>query len=178
MDPVITATIVICLSLLFAISAAHKLRDPSAFQSAMEEYRLLPPALLGIMAKILIASEVIASVLVLIPNTRNVGFGFILTLLLVYTLGISFNLLRGRRDIDCGCHGPAAKQTLSWWLVSRNLVFAVLGLIAMQATPVRALNWLDLLTILFAVLVASGLFLCMNQMLVQAPGLKRLRNYI
>jgi hypothetical protein len=178
MDPVITTTIVICMSLLFAISAIHKLRDPSAFQTAMDGYRLVPPALLGIAAKTLMASELIAAVMLLIPLTRSIGLGVVLALLSIYTLSISVNLLRGRRDIDCGCHGPASKQLLSWWLVSRNLVFAALVLVAMQPTPVRVLNWLDLLAILFAVMVASGLFLCINQILVQAPGLKRLRNSI
>jgi len=39
-------------------------------------------------------------------------------LLALYTLAVVVNLARGRREIDCGCFGPAARQPLSAALVS------------------------------------------------------------
>lgn len=98
------------------------------------------------------------------------------TLLLLYATSISINLYRGRRDIDCGCNGPATTQAISWWLVGRNLVFLGLVLIAIGPSAERSLNWLDLFTILFGVLVASGLYLGFNQLLAQAPRLAALRS--
>lgn len=142
----------------------------------MGEYQLLPAGLLALASFILMAAEVLAAVLVLIPATGVHGFAIMLALLLTYSAGISINLLRGRRDIDCGCNGPADKQLLSWWLVARNLIFAGLAGLAMQAPSGRIMNWLDLLTILFGVLVATGLYLSLKQLLAQLPAPVTLRS--
>ena len=96
-------------------------------------------------------------------------------LLFVYAASIGTNLLRGRRDIDCGCNGPASKQLLSWWLVARNLVFLGLTLMAMQPTSGRQFLWLDGLTVLFGVLVVCGLYLSLNNLLARAPRMTSLR---
>jgi hypothetical protein len=39
---------------------------------------------------------------------------------------MGINLKRGRQHIDCGCFQSALKQTLSWTLVVRNGVLALL----------------------------------------------------
>jgi len=176
MDPVITAGISISMSLLFAVAAAHKLRAPAVFRSAVQEYRLLPKSLSGITSILLIMSEMLAAVLVLIPPLRDVGFAAMAGLLLVYTAGIGINLLRGRRDMDCGCGGPASKHSISGWLVLRNALLFGLVLLGWQPTSGRPMNWLDLLVIGFAVLIASGLYLGMNQLLEQATRMARLQS--
>lgn len=142
----------------------------------MEDYQLIPSNLLSISSIILILLELLSAVLVLNPVSRSPGLIIMAGLLLLYASGISINLYRGRRDIDCGCNGPASTQTLSWWLVSRNLVFTGLVILAMQPAIGRSLNWLDMFTIFFAVLVASGLYLGFNQLLAQAPRLAALRS--
>ena len=176
MDPVITVIISICMSLLFGVAAMHKLEAPAVFRAAMDDYQLIPSTLLSISSITLIILELIAAILLLIPRTQAAGLAIVAALLSVYAAGISINLYRGRRDIDCGCNGPATTQALSWWLVGRNLVFLGLVLFAMDPAVDRALNWLDLLTIFFGVLVASGLYLGFNQLLAQAPRLAALRN--
>lgn len=178
MDPVITAIISFCLSLLFAVAVIHKLKAPAIFRAAVDEYKLLPEAVSGIASFILMAAEAVAAVLVLIPATRAGGFLIMLALLLVYSTGISINLLRGRHGIDCGCNGPAEKQLLSWWLVIRNLTFAGLAIVAIQPTSGRVLNWLDLMTIMLAVLVATGLYQSLKQLLARLPAQASLRNPI
>lgn len=176
MDPVIISSISICMSLLFGVAAVHKLRAPAVFRSAMEQYRLLPKRWSGRAAALLVAAEALAALLVLIPDARAVGFAAMAVLLLVYSAGIGINLYRGRRDIDCGCNGPASRQPLSGWLVLRNLSLLGLVLLAMQPAAVRPLNWLDGLVILFTVLIAGGLYLGMNQLLAQAPRMAGLRS--
>lgn len=176
MDPVITVSISICMFLLFGVAAVHKLRAPAVFRSVIEEYRLIPRGLSGIASIFLVMMELLAALLVLIPVTRPAGFAAMAGLLFVYTAGISINLYRGRRDIDCGCSGPASRQALSAGLVLRNLL--LLGLVVLASGPSadRPLNWLDLFVVAFGVLVASGLYLGMNQLLAQAPRLARLRS--
>ncbi len=180
MDPVITNIICICMALLFGVAVAHKLRAPAAFKAAIDDYQLTPPVLSWLVAGGLIALELAGSVLVLIPIAHTTGLVLLAMLLLVYSAGISINLLKGRHDIDCGCNGPAARQVISGWLVFRNMVFLGLVLFAAlpggQLTAVRQLNWLDLLVILLAVPVASGLYLALNQLLAQAPRLDALAN--
>ena len=73
MDPVITGSICIGMSLLFAVAAAHKLRAPAAFRSAMDQYRLLPPRVSGSAAAFFVAAELTAALLVLIPAARAAG---------------------------------------------------------------------------------------------------------
>ncbi len=142
----------------------------------MEDYQLIPSNLLTISAILLIILELMSSVLVLVSLTRSAGLLIMAVLLFFYATAISINLYRGRRDIDCGCNGPATTQALSWWLVFRNLLFLGLVLLAMGPSIDRSLNWLDLFTILLAVLVASGLYLGFNQLLAQAPRLAALRS--
>jgi hypothetical protein len=175
MDPVITAIIVICMSLLFAVAAMHKIKSPLVFRTAMQEYRLLPPVFLVPASMLVMISETLAAALALIPATRPIGLSIMTVLLFIYAAGIGINLLRGRRDIDCGCNGPASKQMLSWWLVARNLLFLGLILLAMQPTNGRQFLWLDSLTVLFGVMVASGLYLSLNRLLAQAPGITGMR---
>lgn len=175
MDPIITAIISISMSLLFAVAAMHKIRAPLSFKTAMQEYRLLPSGLLNSAAVLVIIAETLAAGLALIPAVRWTGLAIMTVLLSVYAAGIGINLLRGRRDIDCGCNGPASKQMLSWWLVIRNLLFLGLILLAMQSTSGRQFNWLDSLIVLLGVLVASGLYLSLNQLLSQAPRVTSMR---
>jgi len=164
------------MSLLFGVAAIHKLRSPTLFRAAMAEYQMLPPGLLTPVSGILIMVELLAAVLILIPAMGLAGAAMMITLLVVYSIGIGINLLRGRRDIDCGCNGPRSKQVLSWWLVIRNLVFVALIVLAAGPIAARELIWLDVISVLFGVLTASILYLSLNQLLAQAPGFASLRS--
>ena len=175
MDPVFTITVGLCMSLMFGIAATHKLKAFAVFKATMDEYQLVPRMLSGVVAVSLIAAELLVAILVLVPAARTTGLIIMAVLLFIYTAGISINLLRGRRDIDCGCSGPASRHELSGWLVLRNL--ALLSLVLLAANPLahRPMNWLDVVVVLFSVMVASGLYMGMNQLLAQAPRLAALR---
>ena len=175
MDPVFTIIVSICMSLMFAFAAVHKLKAVAVFKATMDEYQLVPRMLSGVIAVVLIVAELLAAILVLVPAVRTTGFMIMASLLLIYTAGIGINLLRGRRDIDCGCSGPASRHELSGWLVLRNLVLLSLVLLAANPLTQRPMNWLDVVVVLFSVMVASGLYMGMNQLLAQAPRLAALR---
>jgi hypothetical protein len=176
MDPVITIIISICMSLMFGFAAAHKLANAAVFKATMDEYQLVPQMLSGTVAILLIVAELLAAILVLVPAIRTYGLMIMAVLLFLYTAGISINLLRGRRDIDCGCSGPASRHELSGWLVLRNLVMLSLVLLATSPMAQRPANWMDAVVVLFSVMVASGLYMGMNQLLAQAPRLAALRS--
>ena len=175
MDPVIIIIISICMSLMFGIAAVHKLRAFALFKATMNEYRLVPRALSGGVAFVMVATELAVALLVLIPATHTISLLVMALLLFVYTIAIGINLLRGRRNIDCGCSGPAARHEISEWLMLRNLVLLSLVLLATNPFTLRPMNWLDAVVVLFSVMVASGLFMGINQLLAQAPRLAALR---
>ncbi|MGH8629603.1 MAG: MauE/DoxX family redox-associated membrane protein, partial [Burkholderiales bacterium] len=78
-------------------------------------------------------------------------------LLLVYALAMGINLARGRRDIDCGCFKSALKQTISGWLIGRNLLLAAAAAALLLPLAGRTTGVLDYVTV-----GAGGamLFLC------------------
>ena len=175
MDPVFTIIVSICMSLMFGFAAVHKLNAVAVFKATMDEYQLVPLILSGVVAVLLIVAELAAAILVLVPAVRTTGLMIMTVLLFIYAAGIGINLLRGRRDIDCGCSGPSSRHELSGWLVLRNLVLLSLILLAANPPAQRPMNWLDAVVVLFSVMVASGLYMGMNQLLAQAPRLAALR---
>ncbi|HEX4178601.1 MAG TPA: MauE/DoxX family redox-associated membrane protein, partial [Rhizomicrobium sp.] len=52
----------------------------------------------------------------------------------VFALAMGINIRRGRDRIDCGCGETFLRQTLSWTLVMRN------GLLAVMLTPPLAMT--------------------------------------
>ncbi len=132
------------LASLFAIAVVHKLMALAAFVGTLQSYRLVPEPLLVPAAWGIVAVEFIAS-LALLANSRA-GSLIAVSLLLLYSLAILINLLRGRRDIDCGCAGPYVRQTLSYWLVARNALFVVAALVTLVPSSARELGVLDWFT--------------------------------
>ena len=126
-------------------------------------------------AALVIVAELGAGFGVFVPDARDWAILAIAVLLLVYTLAIGINLLRGRRDIDCGCGGPARRQTLSGWLVARNLVLMVLGLGCFMPVTARVLYWMDFVTIGLGVLAFLLLYATVNSLVANQPKLQQLR---
>jgi len=148
-DPGFALTIRWSLALVFLLAVIHKLRGPVAFKATMKNYRLLPDFLLLPFLYAVIAAELVA-VVALLVNSR-LGSSVAAGLFVVYTLAILINLIRGRRDIDCGCSGPAVRQTLSAWLVVRNAGFLAAALLTLPTSSPRPLMLLDLFTSIAAV---------------------------
>jgi hypothetical protein len=144
------------LAFVFLTASYHKLKAPIAFKNTLTNYRLLPERLLTPAAHAIVAFELLA-VAGLLANSRF-GSGVASGLLIVYTLAISINLLRGRRDIDCGCSGPGIRQTLSGWLVLRNTGLLALALLTLPAGNPRPLNLLDGFTTLAAVTTFASIY--------------------
>lgn len=97
----------------------------------------------------IIAPELVA-VGSLITNSR-LGSGIAVGLLSIYTLAITVNLIRGRFDVDCGCSCPAMRQTLSGWLIIRNLGLLAAALLTFPPAVQRPLTILDWFTAVAAV---------------------------
>ncbi len=133
------------LAVVFFVAFFHKLMAPASFVTTLSAYRLLPDGVAPIAAYALIVVELLTACALLL----NSVFGSIsaVALLAIYALAILVNLLRGRRDIDCGCSGPYVRQTLSAWLIARNIGLIAVALLTMlPASEPRALVALDWFT--------------------------------
>jgi len=176
LDPVPGHTAALTLAAVLLIAAIGKLRDAALFREVLANYDLLPAALLSPASVALPLLEALAGALLLWPDSRPVGAPLALGLLALVTAGIVINLLRGRHRIDCGCGGNDVHTPLSWSLVARNALLAVLGAAASMPVADRPTVWLDTLAAAAATLFLLGLYACANQMLSNHPRLIELRD--
>jgi methylamine utilization protein MauE len=174
-DPVFDTTLRAALSFLFLVAAGHKLRDLGRFRATLADYRLLPASAVSLAAGLVALVEVAVAALLVTPGARSAGLGAAATLLVVYAGAVGVNLARGRRDIDCGCAGPAARRPISGWLVARNVGIAFVALAGLAPVGARTLGWIDALTVVAATSALAALHAAADRMIGLAPALARLR---
>ena len=174
LDPVFITILRWAVGAVFLTAAVHKLSDFSVFKATLSEYRLLPSMFEGTGAAIIVMLELVAGAGLFIPAVAPLVLPIVISLLVLYTLAIAINLARGRRDIDCGCSGPAMRQTLSGWLVVRNGALIAAAALCLLPTAPRQLLWLDGVTIVFGAAVFLLLYSSINLLIANAPRLKAL----
>jgi len=85
------------------------------------------------------------------------------------------NLARGRRHIDCGCAGPAARRPISGWLVARNATVAAAALGGLIPASPRPFSWVDGITVAGATATLAALYASLDRIVALAPARARLR---
>lgn len=126
---------------IFLRSGLAKATGLATFRSAVANYRLLPPALVTVVATTLPFAEIAAGVLLAIGVLPTVVAAAVAVLLVVFAVAIAVNLARGR-VFDCGCVGSAiAPSTISWRHVAVDLVLAVAAAAIAVAPPAVAELW-------------------------------------
>jgi hypothetical protein len=170
-DPIVAWILRAAFAALFAAAAAHKLRDPRAFQQTLSDYQILPRVLVMPVSIGLVSAEV----LIVIGLVSGIGDSLVgvsaALLLLLYTIAIGINLLRGRTEIDCGCLGPAGRVRLSKWLLARNGILAVGASLTSLPVSGRALHGMDGITLLGGFTLLLLLFNAIN--LLASQGQRR-----
>lgn len=164
LDPIVTRACASLIAVILLVGGWQKFRDLELFTAAAENYRLLSAELVRPVALLIPAAELTAGITLLFPETCVLGAVLAAAILLTVTAAVAINLLRGIRDIDCGC-GGSSSQTISWALVARNLVLVLLTIPAAQQGISRTLVWGDYFTLVAGVLALVGLYLCTNQLL-------------
>jgi hypothetical protein len=175
-DPVLARTFGAVISVVFLNAAWQKLRDLDGFEAALANYAILPEATVPLAARLLPTLEACAAIALLLEWSRGVGAVSVLGLLTVMTAAVVTNLLRGRREIDCGCGGADSHQPLSWGLVGRNALLALTVMIGAQNGMMRELYWMDYLTVACGTVALFGVYVSVNQLLANQPRLLKLRN--
>lgn len=162
-DPALRTTLLGSGALLFGVSAIHKLRAPAAFARSMDAYQLVPPAAVRPLAALVCLTEIAIAVALLVPATSMPAALAGGVLLSVYSAAIAINLLRGRRHIDCGCLGPAARRPIDGGLLLRNGLLIALAISAAIPATSRAWVWLDAATVIGGVAVLAITYAAFEQ---------------
>jgi uncharacterized membrane protein YphA (DoxX/SURF4 family) len=173
-DPVIALGLVLLLGWVLLDAGLGKLRAPALTAAHIDDYRLLPEAAGAWLARPLAVLEISLAVLLLVPFSRVSALVLAAILLAGYGLAITVNLLRGRRDIDCGCAGPGQSQRLSVALPVRNLLLVAAALVA-ALSPGLPSHWSGWLFALFCGTVAALLYASVSGLLANQQQLERLR---
>lgn len=174
LDPLLVLALRGGLSLLLATAAWHKLRDVDAFRAAVENYRLLPRVWAVPVAALLIAAECGLAVALWLPGVGRAAALGGAALLALYGTAMAITLRRGRRDVDCGCAGPAHRQSVRPALVARNGALVLAALLAALPARPRPLGGLDALTLVLAMATAACLYAAIDGLLAHGPRLAAL----
>ncbi|MDX2169616.1 MAG: MauE/DoxX family redox-associated membrane protein [Deltaproteobacteria bacterium] len=175
LDPTAQWLLRIALSLLFARAAAHKLADVGAFRRAFEAYGVVPAAWSVLAGAALIGLECAIAVGLWLPRVATAAALAAAALLALYGGAMGLALARGRRDLDCGCTGPAARQPVRASLVARNALLALAALLAALPATARDTGWVDALTVAGGVVVAAFFYLASEGLGAAAPRAEALR---
>jgi hypothetical protein len=165
LDPGVGCLLAGALALLFAHAAWHKWRALAHFRGQLAAYRLLPAWLLGVAGVGVPLAETAIAVALLAARTRAAATLAGAALLLAYAAAMGINLARGRRDLDCGCAGPAERRPVAAWMVWRNASLALVLLALGRPWSERALGAVDLLTIGGGLLALVLLYAALERLL-------------
>ncbi|HSC84668.1 MAG TPA: MauE/DoxX family redox-associated membrane protein [Pseudomonas sp.] len=173
-DPIFIIASAITIAVILASAATHKLRAPARFAQQLEDYQLLPKALLKLVARGLPLVEIGVAFALLGPARRPIAAPLAAALLALYAAAIGINLWRGRADIDCGCSGPDQAQPLRRALLVRNSVLVALALLASIAPHARELGFFDGFVVIAASAVALLIYAAAESLLANGPRLFKL----
>ena len=148
------------VGLVFLTAAAGKLRDRAAFHGIVHAYRLLPDRLVAPVALAIPIAEVAVGLLLpsgLLPLPTALAAT---AMLVGFVVAMATNILRGRRDIDCGCFRGRPGQRLTWGAIARTAFLAVTAAgtgLAVDASFAAIAQGLAAAAILFLLFVTAAM---------------------
>jgi hypothetical protein len=148
------------VALVFLTAAVGKMRNWPIFQGVVANYRLLPQFLVGPVAYALPPVEALIGTALATGGLAPWSDAAAASLLGAFAVAMGINLMRGRRHIDCGCFQGTLRQPLSWILVSRNALLALLLVAAGAAPPGRPDAW----TVLNGLFAGAALFVVLQSL--------------
>src|SRR5260370_3196019 len=137
------------LTVVFFVAGLAKLADRAGSQQALRDFGV--PALLANPLGVLLPLVELAVAVALIPVIAG-WWGAIgaLVLLLLFVVGITVNLIRGRTP-DCHCFGQLHSAPVGWPTLLRNLILVAIAGFVVGLGRVNvgasAVDWLGALTI-------------------------------
>ena len=97
------------LGVMFLYSAWGKILDPGAFQTMVDNYRMLPAGVTAIFAATMSMAELLVGAMFIFSKwTREAAFATAV-MLMMFLLALAQAQVRGL-DISCGCFGETAEK--------------------------------------------------------------------
>lgn len=113
-------------ALVLLVAGISKLGGRREFIETVRNYRLLPEGLSIFVGRWIPILEVMIGISLLLGILIPLTTFATAALFILFGIAVAVNLLRGRRNISCGCFGPQQNRPLTRILVARNMIFAVL----------------------------------------------------
>ena len=167
LDPLPAWIAAAVIATLLAHAALAKLADLSLFEQHLAAYRVPGPGL-AVAARTIPAFELGVAVLLLSP-WRVAGAVLGASLLAGYGAAMAWHRWHGHA-LDCGCGGEPLP--VSWSLVVRNALLALLALLAASPLTDRAMGLADFAVVAASVPLATLLYAGLNQILRHQAGLR------
>lgn len=123
------------VGLILLIAGAVKILDFASFSAAIRGFKIFSDAVIPAIARFVPIAECSVGVLLLaavaLPDNK-IRWASIpaMVLFLSFGIAVTINLVRGRRNISCGCFGVSDQDRISWALVARNGVLCILAALA------------------------------------------------
>jgi len=132
--PWLTIRVQLALGIFFVAASLPKLVDPPSFAHMIYNYRIVPGALVNLMALTMPWIELLSGLALILGIWKDAARTIIAALLLVFIVAISINLARNNA-IDCGCFDvtAAGKSHEERIADMRFVVFRDLGMLLMYA---------------------------------------------
>ena len=113
------------------LAGIPKLRDRDGLLTVVKGYRLLPAPAERAVAATLPYVEVLVGVLLILGIGGRWPAVAAALLFTAFTTGLTVNLARGRRDLDCGCFAFGAHEVpqIGWFHAARAASFTVAALV-------------------------------------------------
>jgi putative oxidoreductase len=116
------------IAAVFLWAAVPKLIDPGSFAADIQNYRLVPDALVSYVALFVPVFELVLALGLLWPRYQR-GAALLATLMLVVFSGAMAQARMRGIDLSCGCFGAAFEAKVSWFTVGRSAALSVLAAI-------------------------------------------------
>lgn len=111
---------------LFIGAAMYKINYAAEFATTIASYRMAPWWSVNILALFMPWLELVSGVLLVAGFRVKAAVSVIAGLIVLFTIGIVVNLLRGAA-ISCGCF-HTIDDPISWWTVARDLTWLGMAL--------------------------------------------------
>ncbi len=171
MPELVSFAITLFFAWLFAVSAWHKLWNRDYYRQILRQWfghswgALLVVPLAGF--------EFSLAVSLLADASRGLALSAGAALLLLYAAAMAWHLWRGHTDLRCGCAGPTADTTINAGLVWRNLVCALVAVLAANPVAAGAATFTSSSVALLCAVFLCLLYLCCDQLLSNAQHFAR-----
>ena len=119
------------------LAGIPKLRDRDGLLTVVKGYRLLPDRMERVVAGALPPVEVLVGTALILGVAGGWAAAGAALLFTAFAFGLTVNLARGRRDLDCGCFAFSAHEVprIGWFHAGRAASFAVAALVLVVTHP-------------------------------------------